>query len=144
MRQEVQMWSRLRVSRRNRPTGPKKEWCLFVNSREPGPGYQTAWCHEMYGSRALLLVLDHKTEASPDQMVSHSKLCTAFCHRVMSTTSSSLDLPFILRGCLLTVCFQHIVKKRQNSQRFQPSAVKLCISLLTALQASQASHNKSC
>lgn len=67
------------VSRRTRPAGPKQEWCLFVNSREPGPGHQTAWCHEMYGSRAQLLVLDCKTEASPDQMVSYSKLCTAFC-----------------------------------------------------------------
>lgn len=127
-----------RTSRRNRPAGPKKGWCPFVNSREPGPGYQAAWCHEMHGSRALLSVPDHKTGASPDQMVSYSKLCTAFCHRVMSTTSSSLNLPFIVRGCLLAFC---IVKKRQNSQRFQPSAVKLCISLLTALQGSQASRN---
>ena len=87
-----------RVSRRNRPAGPTQEWCPFVSSGGSGPGYQTAWCCEMCGSRALLSLPDCETEASPDQMVSYSKLCTAFCHRV---TSHQLQSRFVFHSLKL-------------------------------------------
>lgn len=87
-----------RLSRRNRPAGPKKEWWPFASSRGSGPGYQAAWCHEMYGSRTLFLLPGCKRKASPEQMVSYSKPCTAFCHRVMS---HQLQSRFVFRSSRL-------------------------------------------
>lgn len=93
------MWPRLRESVQEKEASPpQKGVTLVCQQQRICPGYQTAWCHETCGSRALLLLPDCETEASPDQMVSRSKLCSAFCHRVMS---HQLQPPFVFHSLRL-------------------------------------------